>query len=514
MRPLTTSVYTYSNLVEGGFLYVDKTAAIHQFLKPAFCQYFLSRPRRFGKSLLVSTLKSIFEGRRELFKGLFLDTSDYDWPVYPVIHLDLGAMTVDTTVELQRKLNYELEDNATRLGLSLAREDAAERFQELIQALAARNGRVVILIDEYDKPILGHLGKSSVLAIQEQLKKFYSVVKKTEALQRFALITGVSKFSKVSIFSDLNNLTDLTMNAQAATLLGYTQTELEANFPEYLEALATATGRTRAQTLEAMRAWYNGYRFEADAETVYNPVSVMKCFLEMKFKNYWFETGTPGFLIQLLKRQPINLGDLSAGEELFSTYDPANLEPLALLVQTGYLTIKSAESFGDSTSYRLGYPNKEIEHSFSHWLAQGFSELPSADMTPLLHRLVAALRESRLEDLLDTLRLFFAKIPNTITLDHEKYYQTIFFTVFKLIGAVVEAEVSTNIGRIDAIVKTATDIFVFEFKLDGTARRAMEQIRKMRYFEPYLDDGRRVTLVGAAFSKKTRNLGKFLVEAP
>ncbi|MFZ4615469.1 MAG: PD-(D/E)XK nuclease domain-containing protein [Rectinemataceae bacterium] len=227
-----------------------------------------------------------------------------------------------------------------------------------------------------------------------------------------------------------------------------------------------------------MRTWYKGYKFHHSSQTLYNPVSVMKCFMEQEFKNYWFETGTPGFLIQLLKRQPIKLGDLSAGEELFSTYDPTNLEPLALLMQTGYLTIKSAETFGDLASYHLGYPNKEIEHSFSHWLAQGFSELPSADMTPLLHRLVAALRESRLEDLLETFRLFFAKIPNTITLDHEKYYQTIFFTVFKLIGAVVEVEVSTNIGRIDAIVKTTTDIFVFEFKLGGASRWWVRLFRK------------------------------------
>jgi hypothetical protein len=261
-----------------------------------------------------------------------------------------------------------------------------------------------------------------------------------------------------------------------------------------------------------LRLWYNGYRFEETAETVYNPVSVMKCFQERKFKNYWFETGTPTFLVDLLRRMPVNLDNLNAAETDFSTYDPADLAPLPLLVQTGYLTIRDASQAGRSRIFRLGYPNYEIEESFSRWLVQGFCRMPGEDLTAALPRMVAALNEARVDDMLGHLKTFFTNVPNTIAIANEKYYQTIFFTVFKLLGARIEAEVSTNIGRIDAVVKTRTDIFVFEFKLHDTAEAALAQIREKRYFEPFLQGGRRVTLVGVAFDASTRNLGRWLIE--
>ena len=521
MKPLTTSVYTFSNLIEGGFLYVDKTADILDLLRPAFAQYFLARPRRFGKSLLVSTLKVIFQGRRELFAGLTIAKTDYDWKPYPVIHLDMGDRQAGTAALLETSLRDCVDEQAHVFKTDLVKGTAAARFRELILKLAERDGKVVILVDEYDKPLLGQLGQPGVCEIQSALKAFYGVIKATESAQRFVLITGVSKFSKVSIFSDLNNLTDLTMNRSAATLLGYTQGELEANFPEHITALAAALGKSREETLAELRDWYNGYRFHPEAETVYNPVSVMKCFHEREFKNYWFETGTPTFLVDLLRRAPVKLDDLTAAETDFSTYDPVDLAPLPLLVQTGYLTIKSAETTGRSRVFRLGYPNYEIEESFSRWLAQGFSRLPGEDLTGALQRMVAALNEGRVDEMLETLKVFFEKIPCDIAIANEKYYQTIFFTVFTLIGARIEAEARTSRGRIDAVVKTKTDIFLFEFKLGGSARAAMRQMREMRYAERYRADpsagsgqgGRRVTLAGVAFSRKTRNLGKWLIEA-
>ena len=513
MKPLTTSGYTFSKFIEGGFLYVDKTAAICELLRPAFAQYFLSRPRRFGKSLLVSTLKAIFQGRRELFKGLYLDAADYDWKTYPVIHLDLGDVEAETEISLKSSLLRFVNEEAQAQGVTLTADTPPAAFRELITQLAGRSGKVVILVDEYDKPLLGHLGQPGVRAIQAALKTFYGVIKKTEAMQRFVLITGVSKFSKVSIFSDLNNLTDLTMRHDAATLLGYTQAELEGNFPDYIAALAAELGKSREATLADLREWYNGYRFEETAETVYNPVSVMKCFQERKFKNYWFETGTPTFLVDLLKRQPVSLGNLDVPETAFSAYEPERLDPLPLLVQTGYLTMADVSIAGRSRQYRLVFPNFEIEESFSYWLARGFAGLPDEDLSGGLRSMVAALTEGRADDMLKDLRAFFANVPNTIAIGHEKYYQTIFYTVFKLIGARIEAEVSTNLGRIDAVVKTRTDIFVFEFKLHDTAEAALAQIREKRYFEPFLSDGRRITLVGVAFDAATRNLGQWLIEA-
>jgi len=513
MKPLTSSVYTFSKLIEGGFLYVDKTPGIHALLEPAFAQYFLARPRRFGKSLLISTLKAIFQGRRALFDGLFIASTDYDWKPYPVIHLDMGSAAAQTPEELEKKLLKEILYNAQQNRIALHATEAASGFLELIRELTARDGRVVILVDEYDKPLLGHLGQPSAKPIQTVLKQFYSVIKTTEDSQRFALITGVSKFTKVSIFSDLNNLTDLTMSIHAATLLGYTQTELETNFPDYIERLAGAVGNTRNETLESLRYWYNGYRFHHRAETVYNPVSVMKCMHEQEFRNYWFETGIPTFLVDLLRESPVDLGDLQAPDAAFSTYDPSDLFPLPLLVQTGYLTIKSAIREGRGTFFQLGFPNFEIEESFSFWLVHGFSRLPPDDMSSALRRLTASLRENRIADMLEILNVFFAKVPNTITIENEKYYQTIFFTVFTLIGVSIETEVSTNIGRIDAVVKTSEHITIFEFKLNGTADAAMAQIRQKRYAEPYLDDGRPITLVGVEFSGQTRNLGAHRIEA-
>ena len=514
MKPLTTSVYTFCDLIDGGFLYVDKTAGLYELIREYKGQYFLARPRRFGKSLMISTLKAIFQGRRELFDGLFIATTDYDWKPYPVIHLDMGSTAAQTPEELETNLCYGINLNAQQNNVSLSSERAANRFFELINTLANRDGRVVILVDEYDKPLLSHLGQPSAKGIQTVLKAFYSVIKTTESSQRFALLTGVSKFTKVSIFSDLNNLTDLTMSIHSATLLGYTQTELEANFSDYIERLADAIGRDNTETLDALRFWYNGYRFHQRAETIYNPVSVMKCLHEQEFKNYWFETGTPTFLIDLLRKKPIDPTGMMADESDFGTYDPEQLSVLPLLVQTGYLTIKSAAGPLGSLSYRLGYPNREIELSFSRCLAQGFTNLAPEDITSALHRLAAALQEDRITDMLETLKGFFSKIPNTITIDNEKYYQTIFFTVFTLIGVSIEVEVSTNIGRIDAVVKTTGHIYIFEFKLNGTADEAMAQIRDKRYYEPYLDDERPITLVGVEFSAKTRNLGAHQLAVP
>jgi hypothetical protein len=367
-------------------------------------------------------------------------------------------------------------------------------------------------VDEYDKPLLGQLGQPGVREIQIALKAFYSVIKTTEAAQRFVLITGVSKFSKVSIFSDLNNLTDLTMQRATATLLGYTQTELEANFSEHITALTAALGKSREETIAELRDWYNGYRFHYEAETVYNPVSVMKCFYEQEFKNYWFETGTPTFLVDLLRDKPLDLSNQLVPETAFSAYDPERLDPLPLLVQTGYMTIKDSHIEGRTRQYELGFPNFEIEESFSYWLAQGVACVSATDLSAALNRMVAALKRNDMSAMLGDLKTFFAKVPNTITIANEKYYQTIFFTVFTLIGAMIEAEVSTNIGRIDAVVKTAKDIFIFEFKLHGTAEDAMAQIRDLRYAERYYDDVRRVTIIGVAFDPAERNLGRWLIE--
>lgn len=514
MKPLTTSVYTFEKLCIGGFLYVDKTAGIHDLIEPAFAQYFLSRPRRFGKSLLVSTLKAIFQGRRDLFERLALADRDYDWQTYPVIHLDMGSIRSRTKEELESGLLLLVQQCAEDQHCSVSAGNCYDAFTELIRNLTADGGKVVILVDEYDKALLAHIGQESARSVQEVLKSFYAIIKTTEKNQRFVLITGVSKFSKVSIFSDLNNLTDLTMDRRAAALLGYTQEEVEANFPDYIERLATSKGMNVDKTLANLRLWYNGYKFHQDAPSVYNPVSLMKCFMNEEFKNYWFETGTPTFLLELLKDNPVDLNNLNVDENAFSTYDPVDLHPLPLLVQTGYLTLKSAEMIGDIRYYTLGYPNHEISQSFSYWLVRSMASVPDPELSGALRHMVKALQAGDVDTMLEHLKTFFHSVQYDLIEEKqkEKYYQTIFFTVFKLVGAMIDAEVRTSRGRIDAVIRTAGHICIFEFKLNGSAEDAMAQIKDKQYAAPYRDDPRQVILVGVAFDWEERNLGEWRIE--
>jgi len=493
---------------------VDKTVLIHQLVGRPSGQYFLSRPRRFGKSLLVSTLKAIFQGRRELFQGLAIHDLPFDWKTHPVIHIDLGDQTAVNAADMERNLSGIVGEQALANGVELRRDDPSGRFRELVLALSAR-GTVVILVDEYDKPLLGALGDAGkARELLPVMKQFYSVIKATEPLQRFALLTGVSKFSKVSVFSDLNNLTDLTLDGRYATLLGYTQEELETNFVEYLDRLVVASGLTRDALLAKIRDWYNGYRFVEDATTVYNPVSVMRLFDTNRFANYWFETGTPTFLVDLLKAARYDLPALEINpipEIAFSAYEVDQLRVEPLLFQTGYLTIKNYDK--TSGLYTLGYPNKEVNDSFAQYLVDAFTPVRKELAAGEAYRMVMALESGCIEEFMERMRAFFAGIDYDLQINHEKYYQTIFYLVVKLLGIYVSAEVKTSQGRIDVVVETKSRIFIFEFKLHGTADEALAQIKNKRYFEKYLSDGRPITLVGVAFDLQTRNLGDFLAES-
>ena len=372
LKDLTASGYTFEEMVGGNFLYVDKTEFLWRLLAPSKGLYFLSRPRRFGKSLTISTLKAVFQNKRHLFKGLALDTKQFEWKEHPVIHLDLADRPSETAERLDANLVIALNEAAAPLGVTLQERRAPERFRELVLKAAAGGRKVVVLIDEYDKPILDNITSPEIEAIRSVMEDFYSVVKATEPHLRFALLTGVSKFAKVSLFSTLNNLADLSMDERFATALGYTQEELEANFAPYLDEVAARRKLTRDELRDKLRLWYNGYRFHPDAATVYNPVSIAK-FLDSggEFKNFWFETGTPRFLIELLKRNDYDLGSLETtelGEEDFSSYEIEHIQVLPLLFQTGYLTIAKAEERRGSWRYTLGFPNREVRESFNHRL--------------------------------------------------------------------------------------------------------------------------------------------------
>ena len=515
MERIATDTYSFERIREGGFVYVDKTAILKLLADGSIgTQFFVARPRRFGKSLAISTLQCLFEGRRDLFKGLAIEP-DWDWSkTYPVLRLDMGSCQGNTVEAVWANIRKQLTKESERLGMPLRDGSVSAQFDFLVGDLADRSptGKMVLLIDEYDKPLLGHLGKPDVNDIRDALKEFYSVIKTNEGVQRFAFITGVSKFSKVSIFSDLNNLNELSMDARVATLFGYTHDEVRRNFPESLVALGEKCGLDEEATFAKLVQWYDGYRFEENAEPVFNPVSVGKCLSARKFDPYWFETGTPAFLLRLMTENPVTLDDIEISQTAFSVYEPAKPGLMPILYQTGYLTIKSARDDGGIRLYRLCQPNFEVATAFSESLSADFSHLDELEHASLLTQMVEALRHDDVNDMLDALSCFFANIPANITVKREKYYQTLFYAVFVLIGARTHAECWTNRGRVDAVVETPCGIYVFEFKLNDTAAAALAQIKSKGYHEKYLRQGKKVTLIGAAFDAEMRNLSDRQIE--
>ncbi len=527
MEKIATDTYSFERVRQGGFVYVDKTAILKTLADGSLgAQFFVARPRRFGKSLAVSTLQCLFEGRRDLFRGLAIEP-DWDWSkTYPVLKLDMADCQADSAAELKEAIASLLRSEAARLGVPVREgEPLAGRFKFLMMDIIAAADRkakerdagasvnqLVLLVDEYDKPLLGHLGNPDVDEIRKVLKSFYGVIKTCEGLQRFAFITGVSKFSKVSIFSDLNNLNEFSMDARVATLFGYTHEEVKANFPQSLAALGTNYGWNPEATFAHLVKMYDGYRFAENAVSVFNPVSVGKCLSAGKFGEYWFETGTPTFLLQLLKDAPEQVDGVTLDEGAFSVYEPSAPELLPLLYQTGYLTITGSAREGVYTQYTLGFPNDEVRNAFSKAVSRTFSALPAAEHASLLTQMVEALRADDVDDMLDALSCFFANIPANVTLKREKYYQSLFYAVFVLIGARTHAECWTNRGRVDAVVETPRNVFVFEFKLNDTAAAALAQIKAKGYHEKWLRCGKKVTLVGAAFDAEMRNLSDRQVE--
>lgn len=511
MKPITTDTFSLEHLIDGGYLYVDKTAHLRRLIdgKRGY-QFFLARPRRFGKSLAISTFQAIFECRRELFKNLAIGRSDYSWEKYPVIRLDMAATAAETLDEFKYKVNEQLHKNCLSLQLKVDFGPSIDvNFARLMASAAASTpaGQVVVLIDEYDKPLLGHLLKETVEPFRNALKSFYAEIKHNEGIQRFTFITGVTKFSKVSIFSDLNNLTDLTLSSETATLFGYTHEEVKAYFSDHLTALAKAKGITFAEAFDRAIEMYDGYRFHANAERVVNPVSLGRCLAEQEFKSYWYETGTPTFLVNILKRRPMNISKMELDESQLAAYEPADPQVESLLFQTGYLTIARTEQLGEMTLFTLDFPNKEVRNAFNSSLMPAYTACQGSELKSAQGRCVRALYAHELDDFFEAMSVFFAGIPYDLTgKGGEKIWQTIFYTIFRFIGVAIEVEVETNRGRIDAVIKCPDEIYVIEMKLDQPPEAALAQIESMGYAEQYRDDGRRVTLLGISFSSDKRSV--------
>ncbi|MBL0717397.1 MAG: ATP-binding protein [Desulfosarcina sp.] len=506
MKSLPIGIQTFRKLIDGDYLYVDKTENIYKLLVQGSV-YFLSRPRRFGKSLLISTLNEIFEGEKELFKDLWIYNSDYAWEKHPVVRIDFSKSKARNEDELINYIVYQLDKIAQVYGITLEQTQYDIKFDELLTKLSGIN-KVVVLIDEYDKPIIDNIeNKKLAIELREILKGFYTIIKACDEHIRFVLLTGVSKFSKAGVFSGLNNLQDISMDTRYSSLLGITREEMKICFKKHIDRFAKTEKISNAELIEKIIYWYNGFCFSGICEKVFNPFSMLLLFDNTRFSNYWFESATPGFLIKLMKEKKIDvkkMQDLEVREENLSTYEIEDLSIIPLLFQTGYLTIKGYDD--DFMTYRLGYPNFEVENSFQYALLRSYSY---TETDGHLVSLIRALRNDDFELFFDTLRIFFADIPYDLQINKEKYYQTIFYLIFSLIGLKVEAEIKTNKGRIDAVI-IDKEIYVFEFKINGDKAQALNQIKDKKYFEKYQGIDKEIYLFGVEFAD--RNIGDWMVE--
>ena len=512
---LTSSIYSFEKLRTGSFLYIDKTEYLWNLLRPSCGMYFLSRPRRFGKSLTLSTLKAVFEGKKELFKGLALYDKPYSWEKHPVIHLDMNGRRFDTLENLERSLREILKEQALVHKVELEYEASETMFQKLILRLSEQGG-VVVLLDEYDKPILENILSPDAQKFMDALKSFYSVIKGKAELFRFVFVTGVTKFCHVSIFSDLNNLFDITMDERYACMLGYTQEEFERYFASRIAETEKLLAISHESFLAKIKAWYDGYRFAAKAESVYNPVSLAAFFMKGgEFSNFWFSTGTPSFLMQLVRKTNFDFEAVlnkPISALAFSAYEVNSLDPLPLLLQTGYLTIRdSFEDFG-MTFYNLAFPNIEVRSAFDSYLLNAYTDINREALSGYAMELATSVREGKIEKFMETLKMFFSAIPYDIQLADEKYYQTVFYILFLLLGVYIEAEARTNRGRIDAVAACGDWVYIFEFKLNQNAPMALSQIRDREYYQKYHRAEKRIVLVGANFDSGKRQISDWLSE--
>lgn len=518
-KKLPVSINDFQTMRTEGYLYVDKTRAIHQMLTQGKF-YFLSRPRRFGKSVLVTTLKCLLQGKQDLFDGLWIaEHSEWEWPEYPVIVLDFTGISNTTPDLLQQDLESRLVEIADQYEVSLHTPSLMSKFRELIDLLSQkRGGPTAVLIDEYDKPIIDHLGKGAdELAIaranRDVLKRFFGVLKDITIAHalRFIFLTGITRFSKVSIFSELNNLDDISMEDDYAALLGYTSEELESYFAPYLDAFAQRFDWSRDQVVAQLAAQYNGYRFSKSPVRVYNPCSILKALHNLDFEDYWFETATPSFLINLLKQTDYdisNIEGMQVSRSIFNTFDIDRLHPEALLFQSGYLTI--AEVRG--RLYTLDYPNQEVKRAFTESLLLSQADDASGSVSSHVLQLTHYLHDRDFEAFFETMTAIFASIPYDIeTKRDEAYFHTLFYLMMTASGVDARSSVLTCRGRIDLAVLFPDAVYIFEFKCNQSADAAIQQIQDKGYAEKYQGSGKPITLIGINFSTEQKNLAEWKV---
>ena len=507
-------IQNFESLRRDGYYYVDKTDRIYRLVKTG-CYYRLIRPRRFGKSLLVSTLEAYFQGKRELFDGLAMQELEKEWKEYPVIHLGLNAKKFDTEEDLIRLIDRQLLVYEEEYGSVPTDVTIDDRFVSLIRNAAEKTGeRVVILVDEYDKPMLQAIGNDSLQSqYRNTLKAFYGVLKSMDGYIKFALLTGVTKFGKVSVFSDLNNLEDISRDEAYYDICGISEKELIDNFSEDIQDLATANGQTFGQACEQLRTDYDGYHFYPDSPGIYNPFSLLNTFKKKQYGHYWFETGTPTYLVELLKKHKYDLYRMAhekTTSNVLDSIDSASTNPIPVIYQSGYLTIKGY--IPEPRIFELGFPNREVEEGFMNFLLPYYTQVSETESGFAIWDFISDVKSGDIDGFMERLQSFLADCPYELAKDIELHYQNVLFIVFRLAGLYTKVEYHTSRGRIDLVLQTDSYVYVMEFNLDGTAEQALQQIEEKQYVLPFAKDSRKVYTIGVNFSSETRNIERWIVK--
>ena len=516
-RYLPVGIQTFEELRTKGYIYVDKTRFIDSIVrigKP----YFLSRPRRFGKSLFLSTLKSYFEGRRDLFEGLAISRTETEWKKYPVLHFDFTGKNYETSDDLIMKIDDILSGYEKLYGKNTESNDVSIRFKNLIKAAHDKTGsQVVVLVDEYDKPLLQNVeNPETENKIRSVLKGFYGNLKGEDAHLQFIFITGVTRFDKVSIFSDLNNLNDISLSERYSAICGISQEELEANFVPEIQAMAKKNGYSADECLAELKRNYDGYHFSQDVKTdIYNPFSLLKAFSDLYFGSYWFSTGTPTFLTKMILDSGFDYRSLEYGVEVstrsLENYRLSSNEPLPMLYQTGYVTIKSFDA--EFRSYTLGVPNEEVKFGLYERLLPLYAGYTQDSDNIEVLNFIRELRAGKVNEFMERINCIFAAAPKQSSQkQYELNCQAFVWLIFKLMGEFVLCEVQNGKGRSDAVVWEKDAIYIFEFKMDGSAKEALEQINDRDYPIAYQNDGRKIVKVGINYSSRDRQLSEWIIE--
>ena len=507
-------IQNFEKIRKDGYVYVDKTDFVWKLVNEG-SYYFLSRPRRFGKSLLLSTFEAYFQGKRELFEGLAIAGKEKEWKQYPILHLDLNSRDYKDESSLEAELNRHLDKWEKQYGDEYRDRAAEERFIHVIENAYEQTGeRVVILVDEYDKPLLQTINQTELQnAYRNKLKAFYSVLKTKDAMIRLAFLTGVTKFGKVSVFSDLNNLIDISMLPQFTTICGITEEELHRNFDESVALLAHANGMSVSDCYERLKEDFDGYHFDVGAPVMYNPFSLLNTLCFSVFRDYWFETGTPSFLVYQLQKTNYPLEDMTR-EELFedtlNSIDIMDENPLPLLYQSGYLTLKSYDPEFDE--YKLGFPNREVEQGFIKYLYPFYTPKVQEKNTFSIARFVKDVRNGDAEGFMRRLENFFANGDYQVMGNLEIYFQNTLYVFFRLMGFYVDVERHTSDGRMDIVMQTPEYVYILELKMDKTAEEALAQIEAKGYAKPFAGDSRRIFKIGINFSTATRRIDDWKID--